>query len=143
MISATDIPGVVLVEVEPNCGRPRLFRAAAVSREFAAAGVAFAPGADQPVAQRRPAQPARDALPGRAHAETKLVRVTRGAVFDVVVDLRPDSPTYRRWKASSCLRTTDRALFIPEGIAHGFLTLEPDTDVLYQMRRLHGRARPG
>jgi dTDP-4-dehydrorhamnose 3,5-epimerase len=61
------------------------------------------------------------------------VRVTRGRVFDVVVDLRPDSPTHRRWIAEELSADNLMALYIPEGLAHGFLTLEAHTDVLYQI----------
>jgi dTDP-4-dehydrorhamnose 3,5-epimerase len=69
--------------------------------------------------------------------EIKLVRVTRGRIFDVAVDLRPDSPTHRRWFAAELSADNMEALLIPEGVAHGFLTLEPDTDVLYQISPKH------
>ncbi|MDB5438160.1 MAG: dTDP-4-dehydrorhamnose 3,5-epimerase, partial [Caulobacteraceae bacterium] len=77
------------------------------------------------------------------HAEDKLVRVMRGRMFDVAVDLRPASPTYRRWEGFELSAENLEALFIPQGFAHGFLTLEPDTDILYQMGQRHvpGQAR--
>lgn len=67
------------------------------------------------------------------YAETKLVRAVRGAILDVIVDLRPDSPTYRRWIGVELSADNRRALFVPEGFAHGFQTLEDDTDVSYQV----------
>jgi dTDP-4-dehydrorhamnose 3,5-epimerase len=67
------------------------------------------------------------------HEETKLVRCTTGAIFDVAVDLRPDSPTYTRWFGVELSAENRLALYIPKGCAHGFLTLEDDTEVLYQM----------
>lgn len=67
------------------------------------------------------------------HAEAKLVRCTRGAIFDVIVDLRPDSSTYRRWVGVELSADNRRALYIPEGCAHGFMTLEDHTDVMYQV----------
>src|SRR5207249_4030180 len=67
------------------------------------------------------------------HAEGKLVRCTRGAVLDVTVDLRPDSPTYLRHVAVRLDEDNRRSLFLAPGLAHGFLTLEPRTEVLYQM----------
>jgi dTDP-4-dehydrorhamnose 3,5-epimerase len=70
-------------------------------------------------------------------AEAKLVQVTRGAIFDVALDLRPQSPTYRRWVGESLDATELNALFVPEGCAHGFLTLEDDTEVLYHMSRVY------
>ncbi len=67
------------------------------------------------------------------HAEAKLVRCTRGEIFDVAVDLRPDSPTYRDWVGVELSAENRRALYIPEGLAHGFITLTDDTEVFYQM----------
>jgi len=67
------------------------------------------------------------------HAEVKLVRCVRGAIFDVVADLRRDSPSYLRWQGFELSPDSDAALYIPEGCAHGFLTLVDDCEVLYQM----------
>jgi len=61
------------------------------------------------------------------------VRCVRGRIFDVALDLRPESPTYRLWSAAELSASNARALLIPDGVAHGFLTLEPDSDVLYQI----------
>lgn len=66
------------------------------------------------------------------HGETKLVRCTRGAVFDVAVDLRRESPTFRQWVGVELDADSGRALYIPEGCGHGYLTLAPDTDLAYQ-----------
>jgi dTDP-4-dehydrorhamnose 3,5-epimerase len=66
-------------------------------------------------------------------AEDKLVRCTRGAIHDVIVDLRPDSPTYL-WHIALCLTAENREMvYVPKGFAHGFLTLVDDTEVSYQM----------
>ena len=65
--------------------------------------------------------------------EGKLVRCTRGAIFDVAVDLRPESPTYCRWFGAELTAGNSRALYIPEGFAHGFQALEDDSEVFYQM----------
>lgn len=67
------------------------------------------------------------------HAEAKLVRCVRGAIYDVALDLRPSSPTFRRWHASELSAENRRMLYIPEGCAHGFQTLTDDTEVLYQI----------
>jgi len=67
------------------------------------------------------------------HAEAKLVRCTRGAIYDVAVDLRPDSPTYRQWVGVELTAENGRALYIAEGFAHGFQTLADDSEVFYQM----------
>ena len=70
------------------------------------------------------------------HEEAKLVRCTAGAIFDVAVDLRPDSPTYARWFGVELSADNRLALYIPEGCAHGFLTLADDSEVLYQISEL-------
>jgi dTDP-4-dehydrorhamnose 3,5-epimerase len=67
------------------------------------------------------------------HGEAKLVRCTRGAIFDVAVDLRAGSPTYLRWSAAELSADNGRALFVPEGCAHGFQTLLDDSEVSYQI----------
>lgn len=67
------------------------------------------------------------------HAETKLVRCTRGAVWDVIVDLRPESPTLRQHFAALLSAEKGNALYIPPGMAHGFQTLEDATEVFYQI----------
>jgi len=67
------------------------------------------------------------------HAETKLVRVTQGAIFDVIVDLRPKSKTFKRWFAAELSADNRRALYIPEGFAHGFQTLGDAAEVFYQI----------
>ena len=65
------------------------------------------------------------------HAEVKLVRCTRGAVFDVAVDLRPESPTYRQWSGTELRADQHRSIWVPRGCAHGYVTLEPDSEVFY------------
>lgn len=67
------------------------------------------------------------------HGECKLVRCSRGAIFDVAVDLRPESPTFRRWYGIELSDENDTMLYIPEGFAHGFLTLTDSSEVLYQI----------
>jgi len=67
------------------------------------------------------------------HPEIKLVRCTRGGIFDVIVDLRPDSPTCHRWVGVELSPENGRLLYIPAGFAHGFQTLHDATEVAYQM----------
>jgi dTDP-4-dehydrorhamnose 3,5-epimerase len=70
-------------------------------------------------------------------AETKIVRCIRGSIYDVIVDLRPGSITYGRWFAVELTSENRRAIYVPEQFAHGFLTLEDDSEVFYQMGRTH------
>lgn len=71
------------------------------------------------------------------HEEAKLVHCIRGRIFDVVVDLRQDSKTFTEWHGEELDQKDYRMLYIPEGCAHGFLTLENDTEVLYQMSEFY------
>jgi dTDP-4-dehydrorhamnose 3,5-epimerase len=65
------------------------------------------------------------------HAEVKVVRCTRGAIWDVIVDLRSDSPTFRRWFAAELTEESRTSLYIPEGCAHGYQTLVDGSEVTY------------
>ena len=67
------------------------------------------------------------------YVEAKLIRCTRGAVYDVALDLRRDSPTYRRWYATELTVANGRQVYVPKGMAHGFQTLVADSEVLYHM----------
>ena len=132
---ASDIAGVVIVEARPSTDARGGFARLHCPEDFAAAGLPFVP-----VQTSLSTNPASGTLRGvhfqnAPHAETKLVRAVRGRIFDVVVDLRRDSPTHRRWIATELSADNGRGVFIPEGVAHGFLTLEPDSDVLYQIDR--------
>lgn len=64
-------------------------------------------------------------------AEAKLIRCTRGAIFDAIIDLRPDSSTFKRWVGVELTAENRRALYVPEGFAHGYQTLEVDTETFY------------
>lgn len=71
------------------------------------------------------------------HPEAKLVRCTQGAIYDVIIDLRPDSPTFTEWFAVELSAGNRMMLYVPEGVAHGFLTLTDETEVLYQMSEFY------
>src|SRR5258708_17876890 len=70
-------------------------------------------------------------------AEAKVVRCVTGSIYDVVIDLRPESPTFREWMGVTLTAANRYMLYIPEGCAHGFLTLEDQTEVLYQMSEFY------
>jgi dTDP-4-dehydrorhamnose 3,5-epimerase len=69
--------------------------------------------------------------------EAKLVRCTMGAIYDVIIDLRPASPTFKQWNGVELTSENRLMLFIPEGFAHGFQTLTADTEVFYQMSEFY------
>ncbi|HTG87942.1 MAG TPA: dTDP-4-dehydrorhamnose 3,5-epimerase [Pyrinomonadaceae bacterium] len=66
-------------------------------------------------------------------AQAKLVRCTKGAIYDVIIDLRPDSPTFKQWIGEELTAENRRMLYVPEGFAHGFQTLADNTEVFYQV----------
>lgn len=77
------------------------------------------------------------------HAEVKIVRCMRGKCFDVAVDLRPDSKTYLKWHGEILSGDDDKALFIPQGFAHGFQVIESDTELLYLHSEFYSKEHEG
>ncbi len=71
------------------------------------------------------------------YEESKLVRCTNGAIFDVIIDLRPDSPTYKQWLGVELTSENYKILFVPEKFAHGFQTLEDNAEVIYQVSQFY------
>jgi dTDP-4-dehydrorhamnose 3,5-epimerase len=131
----TEIPGVLIVEAEPKFDERGFFCRLYCADEFANAGIDFTPV--QINLSRNLAKGVLRGLHWRKPpmSEAKLVRVVRGRLFDVVVDARPGSPAFRRWTGVELDARSTRAVYVPEGCGHGFLTLKPDTDVQYLMSR--------
>jgi dTDP-4-dehydrorhamnose 3,5-epimerase len=71
------------------------------------------------------------------YSEVKLVRCTRGAVYDVIVDLRPESDTYLHWTGAELTADNHRMLYVPEGFAHGYVTLRDDSELFYQVSQFY------
>jgi dTDP-4-dehydrorhamnose 3,5-epimerase len=139
---ATQLPGVMIVEPEPRADERGFFARVYCPSAFAEAGIDFSPTQIN-LSRNTHALTLRGLhYQDAPFAEAKLVRVTAGRIFDVVVDLRP-GPTFRRWIGLELDALAARALFVPEGCAHGFLTLGEGADVLYQMGRdyMPGQAR--
>lgn len=76
------------------------------------------------------------------HAEAKLVRCTAGSIYDVIIDLRPESPTFEKYAAEVLTARNHKMLYVPEDFAHGFLTLEDDSEVFYQMSEFMSPSSP-
>jgi dTDP-4-dehydrorhamnose 3,5-epimerase len=129
----TELPGAFLVDLEPRADERGFFARTWCQRELAEHGL------NTNVVQANMSYNARRGTLRGLHyqvapyAETKLVRCTRGAIYDVIVDLRPDSATYKRWIGVELTADNRRAMYVPEGFAHGFVTLEDNTDVMYQV----------
>lgn len=132
-ISPTPIADVMLVEITPIADERGLFARTSDDALFTRAGLCHHwPQCNTSFNLHR------GTLRGlhyqaAPHAEAKLVRCTRGAIFDVAVDLRPDSSTFRQWFGCELTADNRAALYIGEGLAHGFLTLADNSEVFYQM----------
>jgi dTDP-4-dehydrorhamnose 3,5-epimerase len=140
---ATELPGVMRILPQPIADERGFFARLFCPEEFAAAGCAFSP-VQMSLSHNHAALTLRGLhFQAPPFAEAKIVRAVRGGIHDVVVDLRAESPAYRRWIAARLSAENGEALLIPAGCAHGFLTLEDETDVLYQIDRLYtpGHAR--
>jgi dTDP-4-dehydrorhamnose 3,5-epimerase len=133
IVTPTDLPEVLLVEIEPVQDERGFFARAWDEDALAAAG-ARAGFVQANVAYNRRGGTVRGLhYQAEPHAEAKLVRCTRGALWDVAVDVRTGSPTYLRWVAVELSAENRRALYVPEGFAHGYQTLAGDTEALYEV----------
>lgn len=129
----TGLGGAFLVEIEPRCDARGFFARTWCQREFEEQGLE-----GRLVQCSMSHNLHRGTLRGmhyqvKPHEETKLVRCTAGAIHDVIVDVRPESPTYLRHIAVELSAANRRAVYIPRGFAHGFQTLIDDSEVFYQM----------
>lgn len=133
IVEPTALPGVVVITPELQTDERGSFARTFCAEEFRANGL------DPRVAQCGVSfNPAAGTLRGlhyqmEPYGEVKLVRCTLGAIYDVVVDLRPASPTYCRWVAVELTADSRRSLYVPRGLAHGFLTLVEPSEVTYQI----------
>lgn len=131
IITGTRIPGVFVIELERREDERGFFARQWCATEFARAGL------DVRIAQINTARSKSEGtLRGvhyqkAPHSEIKLIRCTRGAVFDVAVDLRVESPTFRQWFGVELDEDSGRMLYIPEHCGHGYVTLVPNTDLVY------------
>lgn len=127
----TDIPGVTILELEPAEDDRGFFariwcsdelRRNGLNPDLSQVSVSFNRHRGTLRGMHYQAEP---------HTEAKVVRVVRGAVYDVALDLRRDSPTFGRWTSVELSDSNRLGLYIPEGVAHGFQTLVADTELLY------------
>lgn len=136
-VEPTRISGLFTVSADPHEDERGGFRRLWCAESFANAGLDFTPVQSSLSTNHR-----RHTLRGLhwqapPGAEQKLVRCLRGAIWDVVVDLRPDQPTHLQWHAERLDAENARALFLPRGVAHGFLTLTDGAEVEYLIDTAH------
>jgi dTDP-4-dehydrorhamnose 3,5-epimerase len=133
ILTETRIAGLFIVDLAPLTDERGHFARGYCAETFARHGIRFAP-----VQCNLSFNPHQGTLRGLHYQampvpDAKLVRCSRGAIFDVAVDLRRDSPTCGEWIGVALDAADGRALFVPEGCAHGFQTLKPDSEVFYMM----------
>jgi dTDP-4-dehydrorhamnose 3,5-epimerase len=133
IFTEASIPGVFVIDIERREDQRGFFARTFCEAEMRAHGI------EMHVTQCNVSwSPSRGTLRGlhyqaEPHAEPKIVRCTRGALWDVAVDLRIGSATYRQWTGVELTAENRRMLYIPRGLAHGFLTLADDTEAFYEM----------
>jgi dTDP-4-dehydrorhamnose 3,5-epimerase len=133
----TELRGAFVIEFQKRSDERGFFARTWCEREFAAAGLGVR------FVQANVSRTWRRGTIRGLHyqaapfEEAKLVRCARGTIYDVVVDLRPESPTYRRWVGVELTGDGCRMLYVPEGCAHGFQTLEDDSEVVYQVSQFY------
>lgn len=133
----TDLKGAYIIDLEKHEDDRGFFARSWCQREFMAKGLSA-----QFVQCNISFNKQRGTVRGMHYqvppcAEDKLVRVTQGSIFDVIVDLRPDSETFLKWYGAELTQENHRALYVPKGFAHGFQTLLDDTEVFYQMSEFY------
>jgi len=133
----TDLPGVCEIQIEPKLDERGFFARSWCQNEFESNGL------DARLAQCSISFNARNGTLRGMHCqaepyqETKLVRCTRGAIYDVVIDLRPHSRTFKRWTGVFLTAASRNMVYVPHGCGHGFLTLEDETEVFYQISEFY------
>jgi dTDP-4-dehydrorhamnose 3,5-epimerase len=133
----TTIPGAFIVGLEPRGDARGFFARAFCTSEFGAQGL------ETQFVQANMSGSAETATLRGMHYqlapadEVKLIRCINGAVWDCVLDLRPRSPTFGRWYGAELSAENRLAMYVPSGCAHGFLTLQPDSEVFYLVNKLY------
>jgi len=137
IFTESSLPGAFLIDLAPVADERGFFARTYCDEEFAAKGLGM-PLRQCSVSYNTQKGTLRGLhYQGPPHEEHKLVRCTAGAIFDVIVDIRPQSPHYRRWLGTHLSAQNRRALFIPPGFAHGFITLSDDAEVYYMISVPH------
>jgi dTDP-4-dehydrorhamnose 3,5-epimerase len=137
IFTETNLPGAYVIDLKKMQDQRGFFGRAWCQREFEAQGL---------VSRLAQANISFNHLQGTLRGmhyqiapfeETKLVRCTKGAIYDVIIDLRLESPTYKQWVGVELTAANYKTLYVPEGFAHGYQTLENDTEVFYQVSQFY------
>jgi dTDP-4-dehydrorhamnose 3,5-epimerase len=140
LFRSTGLAGVRLIDLEPARDERGLFARTFCTRELAAQGLETGFVQHSISVTERVGSVRGMHFQKSPHEEVKLLRCIRGAIHDVLIDIRPDSPTYGRWEAYELTAENRRQLYVPAGLAHGFQTLLPDTEVGYLISAFYAPA---
>jgi dTDP-4-dehydrorhamnose 3,5-epimerase len=135
----TQLEGAFLIRPELQEDQRGFFSRTWCENEFREQGLAFRPAQCSISFNHRKGTLRGMHYQAAPHAEAKLVRCTAGAIYDVILDLRPHSPTFKKWAAVQLTSSNRWTAFVPKGCAHGFQTLSDDTEVFYQISTHHRR----
>jgi dTDP-4-dehydrorhamnose 3,5-epimerase len=133
----TSVAGAVLIHPDPHADERGRFLRAWCAREFSEHGLDFVPVQSNMGFSVRKGTVRGMHFQKRPAVEAKLVRCTRGAIFDVVLDLRSGSRSYRKWYGAELSAENGRMLYVPEQCAHGYQTLEDSTEMYYMTSSLY------
>jgi len=133
----TKLPGVFEIHLEPKPDERGFFARSWCQREFEQHGINSLPVQCSISFNEKKGTLRGMHYQAEPHWETKLVRCTQGAIYDVVIDLRPNSATFKQWVGVVLTAADRNMIYIPEGFAHGLLTLEDRTEVFYQISEFY------
>lgn len=133
----TTLAGAYIIDIEPALDERGFFARSWCQHEFAAQGL-NSNLAQCSISYNKTRGTLRGMhYQGKPHEEVKVVRCTQGAIYDVIVDLRPASATFKKWIAVELNAENRRMIYVPPGVAHGFQSLVDDTEVFYQVSEFY------
>ncbi len=133
IFTETELPGAYIVDLEPREDERGFFARAWCRHEFAEQGLSTELVQCNISYNRHKGTVRGMHFQNAPHAEVKLVRCTQGAIYDVIIDLRPGSSAHKRWIGVELTAANRRTLYVPKGFAHGFQTLADETETFYQV----------
>lgn len=133
IVTETKLKGAFLIDIEKLEDDRGFFARMWCEREMAEYGINFRMVQTNISLNRKKGTLRGMHFQKRPYEEAKLIHCVKGAIYDVIVDLRPESPTFRQWVGFELADKDYRTVFIPGGFAHGFVTLENNTEIIYMM----------
>jgi len=137
IFTATQLDGAWLIDLEPKEDERGFFARIWCRQELAAQGLDTEIAQESLSFNRHRGTMRGLHLQRPPHEETKIVRCTRGGIFDAIVDLRPQSPSYLRWQGFELTAENRMSLYVPKGFAHGFQTLTDNAEIVYQISEFY------